>query len=76
MAIGEDPLVDLRLDVDALDAWRAGQPRHVDLVVEVTDVPDDGLVLHARHVLRGDDVLVAGCRDDDVGQRKDVLRAW
>ena len=32
----------------------------VDLVVEVPDVADDRLVLHARHVLGGDDVLVAG----------------
>ena len=36
-------------------------------------LPDDGLVLHARHVLGGDDVLVAGRRDDDVGLRQDVL---
>ena len=53
-----------------------GQPGHVDLVVEVTDVAHDGLVLHACHVLGGDDVLVAGGRDDDVGAAGGCPRAW
>ena len=39
----------------------------VDLVVEVADVADDRLVLHRRHVGVGDDVLVAGGGDEDVG---------
>ena len=30
---------------------------HVDLVVEVADVADDGVVLHLGHVLGHDDVL-------------------
>ena len=46
---------------------------HVDLVVEVADVADDGVVLHLRHVLGGDDVLVAGGGDEDVADVDDVL---
>ena len=45
----------------------------VDLVVEVADVAHDRLVLHPRHVLGGDDVLVAGRGDEDVGRVDDVL---
>ena len=45
----------------------------VDLVVEVADVADDRLVLHPRHVLGGDDVLVAGGGDEDVGRLDDVV---
>src|ERR1700722_2010567 len=59
VAVGEDPLVDLGLDVHALDARRRAQPGHVDLVVEVADVADDRLVRHARHVLGPDPVAVA-----------------
>ena len=66
MAVGEHPLVDLRLDVDALDARDARQAGDVDLVVEVADVADDRLVLHPLHVLGGDDVVVAGRGDEDV----------
>ena len=40
--------------------------RHLDLVVEVADVADDGLVLHLAHVLQRDDVDVAGGGDIDV----------
>ena len=58
----------------ALDARRAWlEAGHVDLVVEVADVADDRLVLHPRHVLGRDDVLVAGGGDEDVGGLDDVL---
>eukprot|EP00951_Prasinocladus_malaysianus_P036621 scaffold387188_cov48-Prasinocladus_malaysianus.AAC.1 len=42
-------------------------PGHVDFVVEVADVADDGVVLHLGHVLGHDDVFVAGGGDEDVG---------
>ena len=67
VAVGEAPLVVLRLDVDPLDARELLQAGHVDLVVEVADVADDRLVLHLRHVVGGDDVEVAGRGDEDVG---------
>jgi hypothetical protein len=68
VTVGEYPLVDLRLDVDAFDAGDLGQAGDVDLVVEVPDVADHGLMLHALHVGRLDDVLVACGRDEDVGR--------
>src|SRR6185437_9204192 len=74
VAVGEDPLVDLRLDVDPLDARDRGEAGHVDLVIEVTDVTDDRLVLHLGHVPGGDDVLVAGRGDEDVHLVDDVLK--
>ena len=39
----------------------------------MADVPDDRLVLHLRHVLRRDDVPVAGGGDEDVGLVDHVL---
>src|SRR5712691_3287504 len=70
MTIGENPLVVLRLDVDPANAFDLPQPGYVDLVVEMADVADDGLVLHLRHVLGGDDVLVTG-RGDENGRLLD-----
>ena len=46
-AVGEGPLVHLRLDLGLADAGDRRQAGHVDLVVEVADVADDRLVLHA-----------------------------
>src|SRR5688572_512391 len=66
VAVVEAPLVDLRLDVDPLDARQVREAGHVDLVVEVTDVAHDRLVLHAAHVVSGDDVPVTGRGDEDV----------
>src|SRR5215210_2723742 len=73
VAVGELPLVDLRLDVDALDAVGLHELGDLDLVVEVADVADDGLMLHAGHVVRGDHVAVARGGDEDVGGLDHVL---
>ncbi|GIX50471.1 MAG: hypothetical protein KatS3mg132_665 [Limisphaera sp.] len=56
-----------------LDAGMGVEAVHLDLVVEVADVADDGLVLHAEHVLERDDVAVAGGGDVDVGLAQGVL---
>src|SRR5207245_10984781 len=66
MAVGKNPLIVLRLDVHLANAGHFFQPRHADLVVEVTDIANDRLVLHARHVLCSDDVAIAGGGDEDV----------
>src|SRR5262245_21536853 len=73
MAIGEAELVVLRLDVDPLYSGILLQPSHIDLVIEVADVADDRLVLHLRHVLHGDDVVVAGGGDENIGAFDDVV---
>ncbi|MBA7711746.1 hypothetical protein ES703_120712 [subsurface metagenome] len=59
MPVGEGELVHLGLDVLLGDAGGILQVAHFDLDVEVADVADDGVVLHAGHVLTGDDVFVA-----------------
>ncbi len=56
-----------------LHAGQLRQAGHVDLVVEVTDVADDRLVLHPRHLVGRDDVEAAGRGDEDVGGRHDVV---
>ena len=60
VASREGVLVDLRLDVGAHDAFGFVQAIDLNLVVEVTNVTNDGLILHLLHVLEADDVLVAG----------------
>jgi len=75
VAVLEGPLVALGLDVGALDAGDAHEASHVDLVVEVTNVTDDGVLLHALHVLEHDDALVTGGGDEDVDLTHDVVPA-
>ena len=72
MAVGEGVFVHLRLDV-GLHGFRSLETRHLDLVVEVTDVADDRLVAHPLHVLEGDDVAVARAGDVDVAFGKGAL---
>ena len=69
MAVLEDELVHLRLDVDLLGG--RNEAGEVDLVVEVADVADDGVVLHLGHVTGHDDALVSGGGDEDVTRAQD-----
>ena len=56
-----------------LDALGVVQAVHLDLVVEMADVTDDGLVFHLQHVLERDDVAVAGGGDVDVAAAERVF---
>merc|ERR1719198_535832 len=59
MAIWEYEAVHLRLDVLHLDAREVLEVLHGNLIVEVADVANDGIVLHLLHVLQRDDLEVA-----------------
>ena len=66
MAIREDEAVTLRLDVLPLDTLPVHETSHVNLIVKVTNVANDGVVLHLGHVGCHDDVLVAGGGHKDI----------
>ena len=73
MTVGENPFVVLRLDFVALDARNLLEAGHVDFVVEVADVTDDGAVLHLAHLGGADDAGVAGGGHEDVGVAHDFV---
>jgi len=72
VTIREDELVNLRLDV--LAGGGLVQVLHVDFVIEVTNVTNDGVVLHLGHVGGHDDVLVTGGGDEDITDGDDGLQ--
>ena len=76
MAIREHKSIQLWLGVLDLDAREALDAVHVNLVVKVTDVANNSVVLHLLHVLKSDDVEVAGCRSEDDNLTNDLLRSW
>jgi len=74
VGLREDPSVSLGLDGDALHAGVVLQPKHVDLIVKVTNVANNGIVLHFPHVVNHDDVLVTGGGDKDISLRNNILQ--
>jgi len=66
VAIREDEAVHLRLDVLHHDSLEALNSCHVNLIVEVTDVANNGIVLHLLHVCKSDDVEIASGRGENV----------
>merc|ERR1712087_251339 len=73
VAVWEDVAVHLRLDVLHLDAFELLQVVHLDLVIEVADVADDGIVLHLLHMLQRDDLEIACGSREDVDLADDAL---
>jgi hypothetical protein len=73
VTIGEFVAVNLLLDVYALNAGIIVESVHVDPVVEVTNVSDNGVVLHLSHLGSHDDVFVSGGCDEDVTSLQDIV---
>ena len=71
--IGEDELVDLGLDGDTLDLVVVDQVGDIDFGVEVSDVADDGFVLHPLEVGSRDDAAATGGGDEDITAGDDVV---
>jgi hypothetical protein len=59
VTIWELKSVYLWFDLNLLDSWVGFKSLHVDLVVEMTKISNDGVVLHLGHLVLHDDTLVA-----------------
>ena len=75
VAVGEGEFIDLWLNRVALNIWQRIQTSHVNLVIEVPDISDNGLVLHLAHVLSGDDVVATRSGHKDVNDSNDIFNA-
>lgn len=74
VAIREDEPVTLWLDVLPLDSLPVHEASHVNLIVKVTNVANNGIVFHLGHVGRHDDVLVTGGGHKDVTGVQTVIQ--
>merc|ERR1712050_610609 len=73
MSIREDPAVHLCLDVLHFDTFHRLQASHVDLIVKVPDVANDGIVLHLLHVRQCNDVEITRRRSENVDLAHNAL---
>merc|ERR1711963_74355 len=72
LAVLECVSVHLGLDV-GLELAVLLQPLDLDLAVKVTDVADDGVVLHLEEVFASEDVLASGGGHEDVAPGHGVI---
>lgn len=75
MVIGEDESFNLRFDFNNLDTGPVGETVVVDFIIEVTDVTNDGVVLHLSHVFSHNDVLVTGGGNEDISFLEDGFKS-
>ena len=70
MAIGERVFIYstfvVRLDLFNFNTRHIIERIHTDFVIKVTDVTNDGLILHLRHVVCSDDTIISSRCDVDV----------
>ena len=72
VAAGQRDVIHLGLDVLPLVILEGG---NIDLVIEVADVADNGLVLHLHQVLVTDHLVVAGGGHEDVHLLNHIFQA-
>lgn len=72
MTIWEFEAVDLILNVFTFNSWVTIKASHVNFIVEMSDVSDNGVVLHLCHVFDHDDLVVSGGSDEDICSFKDA----
>ena len=68
MSIWELVAIDLWFDFGLHNSLPCGETSHVNFVIEMSNVSNDGVVLHLRHVSGGNDVEVSSCGDIDVSE--------
>ncbi len=73
MTIGERVFVHLWLDIELGDAFRGIKAVHLNLVVEMANVANNGLIFHLCHVIERDDVAVAGRRDVNISNAERIF---
>ena len=71
--VRERVLIHLRFDVGSLHAFGFVESVHLNFIVEMADVRDDGLIFHALHVFERDDVKVAAGSDVNVAAAQRVF---
>src|SRR5690625_4028122 len=59
-AFVEDPFVYLRLDLNFFNAGYLCQTSHIDFIVKMPHIANDGFILHRQHVISHDDVTTTG----------------
>mmetsp|Transcript_14572 Transcript_14572/g.22473 ORF Transcript_14572/g.22473 Transcript_14572/m.22473 type:complete len:433 (+) Transcript_14572:230-1528(+) len=71
LSVLEDETVHLGLDV--LAGSDGHKSIHINLVIEVTNVSNNGVVLHLLHALSHKDSLVTGGGDEDISKSNNLL---
>jgi len=72
-AIWENVLIELGFDVHSANPCVGVELIDLDLIIEVADVRDNGLILHLCHMIQSDDIPVSGGGHVDVGPAESVF---
>mmetsp|Transcript_9920 Transcript_9920/g.15933 ORF Transcript_9920/g.15933 Transcript_9920/m.15933 type:complete len:371 (+) Transcript_9920:186-1298(+) len=71
--VAEHKSINLGLDVDALGNLLKSS--HVNFVVKVTNISNNSIVLHLRHVVSHKNSLVTSRRDEDISGAKNIIKS-
>jgi len=73
MSIWEYISINLWLNFGTLDSWVFLKSSHVDLIIEMSNISNDGVVLHLSHMVGHDDSLISCGSDEDITCVDNVL---
>ena len=73
VTIWECVSINLWLNLLMLDAWVLLESSHINFIIKVTNVSNDGIVLHLGHMVSHDNSLISSGSDEDIGGRNNTL---
>ena len=74
VSVWELESVHLWFDLNLLDSWVGLETFHINFIIEMTNVSNDGVVLHLSHILSHNNSLVSSGGNEDVGSADDLLK--
>ena len=75
MTVWEFIAINLVFNVCDFDTWIIFKTFNVNFVVEVTDVANDGVILHLCHVLSHNNIFVTSCSDENISSMNNRLNS-
>lgn len=75
MSVSKNPSIDLGLDVN-FASFKFFKSIHINFVIEVSNISDNRIVLHLRHMFGCNNMLIAGCSNEDINVLDDLLDGY
>jgi hypothetical protein len=73
MTVWELESINLWLDLGLLDTWVSLESSHIDFVIKMTNVSNDGVILHLSHMVSHDDSLISSRGNEDISRGNNAL---
>ena len=75
MSIRENITISLWFNVDLFNSWIVLKTLHVKFIIEMTNVSNNSIIFHFRHLISHNNVFVTSSSDEDISLRNNGVKS-